>query len=81
MSFWRHYRDFHQFIYCISSYTYTNTEKLIIFPRTYMYLFTFTQKKNNNSAQQALETKLSLLYDVSNYLPTKKCCTFKYPEM
>lgn len=79
MSFWRHYRDFNQFIYCISNSTCTNTEKLIIFPRTYMYLFTFTQKNNNNSAPQALETKLSLLYDVSNYLPKKKMLHLQIP--
>lgn len=75
ISFLRHSRDFHLFIHCVSNTcTCSNTKIIVIFPRTYMYLFT-------NSASQALETKFSLLYDVINYLPTKKCCTFKYPEM
>lgn len=46
ISFWRHSRDFHLFIHYVSNTcTCTNTKIIIIFPRTYMYLFTFTQKK------------------------------------
>lgn len=80
ISFWRHSRDFHLFIHCVcNTCTCTNTKIIVIFSPNLHVLIHFYKK--NNSASQALETKFSLLYDVINYLPTKKCCTFKYPEM
>lgn len=45
ISFWRHSRDFHLCIHYVSNTcTCTNTKIIVIFPRTYMYLFTFTKK-------------------------------------